>query len=110
MAANGVCRNCAGLLRCDYFEALDLEWTKHGISVGDLMPPFVNTPMLANQCFVAPVMQRLGVKLKAEDIAAAVWQQAQGAKVHRPVSVAFKLMCWSGRLSPVWISPDHALA
>ncbi|KFX68064.1 short-chain dehydrogenase [Pseudomonas taeanensis MS-3] len=85
-------------------EALDLEWARYGIRVGDLMPPFVSTPMLVNQRFEAPVMRRMGVKLKAEDIAAAVWQQAQSAAVHRPVSASFKLMYWAGQLSPAWIN------
>jgi NAD(P)-dependent dehydrogenase (short-subunit alcohol dehydrogenase family) len=85
-------------------EALDLEWARHGIRVGDLMPPFVNTPMLTSQRFAAPVLKRLGVKLKAEDIAEAAWQQAHCAAVHRPVSLQFKLMYWAGQLAPAWLS------
>jgi NAD(P)-dependent dehydrogenase (short-subunit alcohol dehydrogenase family) len=85
-------------------EALDLEWAKHGIRVGDLMPPFVSTPMLNNQQFQAPVLQRLGVRLQAEDIAEAAWQQAHSSAVHRPVSLQFKLMYWAGQLTPGWIS------
>ena len=85
-------------------EALELEWRAHGIRVGDLMPPFVSTPMLNNQQFQAPVLQRLGVKLQAEDIAEAAWQQAHSSAVHRPVSLQFKLMYWAGQLTPAWIS------
>ncbi|MGH8435202.1 MAG: SDR family oxidoreductase [Pseudomonas sp.] len=85
-------------------EALELEWRKHDIRVGDLMPPFVRTPMVSSQGFEAPVMRRLGVKLTAEDIAVAAWQQAQGAAVHRPVSVQFKLMYWAGQVTPQWIN------
>ncbi|MGH8434058.1 MAG: SDR family oxidoreductase, partial [Pseudomonas sp.] len=70
----------------------------------DLMPPFVRTPMVSSQRFEAPVMRRLGVKLTAEDIAAAAWQQAQDAAVHRPVSVQFKLMYWAGQVTPQWIN------
>ncbi|AYC33247.1 SDR family oxidoreductase [Pseudomonas cavernae] len=85
-------------------EALELEWRRHGIRVGDLMPPFVRTPMVDGQRFEPPTLRRLGVTLKAEDIAAAVWQQAQGAAVHRPVSWPFKLMYWSGQVSPAWLN------
>lgn len=85
-------------------EALDLEWAKYGIRVGDLMPPFVSTPMVANQRFVAPVMQRLGVNLQPQAVAEAAWQQAQGAAVHRPISRQFKLMYWSGQVSPAWLN------
>ena len=85
-------------------EALELEWARHGIRVGDLMPPFVSTPMLNDQQFVAPVVRRLGVKLGAEDIAEAAWQQAQGAAVHRPIGLAFTLLYWSGQLAPPWLN------
>lgn len=85
-------------------EALELEWARHGIRVGDLMPPFVLTPLLSDRCFEAPVLRRLGVRLKPQDIAEAAWQQAQGAAVHRPVGLQFKLMYWAGQLSPAWVS------
>ncbi|HSC82902.1 MAG TPA: SDR family oxidoreductase [Pseudomonas sp.] len=85
-------------------EALDLEWRRHGIRVGDLMPPFVRTPMVASQHFTPPALQRLGVRLQAEDIAEAVWQQARHSKVHRPLHWLFKLMYWSGQLSPPALS------
>ncbi|MCP6059511.1 SDR family NAD(P)-dependent oxidoreductase, partial [Klebsiella pneumoniae] len=32
-----------------FTEALELEWRRHGIRVGDLMPPFVRTPMVSRQ-------------------------------------------------------------
>lgn len=85
-------------------EALELEWREHGIRVGDLMPPFVATPMVANQQYVPPVMRRLGVRLNAEDIAEGAWQQAHGPAVHRPISLQFKLMYWAGQLSPSWLN------
>lgn len=66
------------------------------------MPPFVATPMLASQHFDAPVLRRLGVKLEVRDIAEAAWQQAQGAAVHRPVSLQFKLLYWAEQLAPAW--------
>jgi len=85
-------------------EALELEWARHGIRVGDVMPPFVRTPMVATQQFQAPVLRRLGVRLGADEVANAVWQQAQDAQVHRPVGLPFKLMYWSGQLAPAWLN------
>lgn len=81
-------------------EALELEWREHGIRVADLMPPFVRTPMVASQTVEPPVLRRLGVTLKAEDIAAAAWRQAQSSGVHRPIGALFRAMYWSGQLSP----------
>ena len=85
-------------------EALELEWRRHGIHVGDLMPPFVRTPMVAQQSFEPPALRRMGVKLAAEDIAAAAWLQARHAKVHRPIQWLFTLMYWAGQVSPPAVS------
>ena len=73
-------------------EALELEWREYGIRVGDLMPPFVDTPMLRSQAKRPPVMRRLGVRLEAEQIAEAAWKQAHGSTVHRPVGLQFGLV------------------
>lgn len=81
-------------------EGLELEWRRHGIRVGDLMPPFVRTPMVGAQHFDAPAFRRLGVKLQAEDIAAAAWHQANRAKVHRPIHWLFRLLYSSGQVLP----------
>ena len=85
-------------------EALELEWAKHGMRVGDLMPPFVSTPMLNNQRFQAPVLRRLGVNLGPERGAEAAWAQARQHKVHRPISLQFKLLYWSGQITPAWLT------
>lgn len=85
-------------------EALDLEWRQYGIRVGDLMPPFVRTPMVSSQHFLPPALRRLGVNLSAEQIAEGVWQQSLHAKVHRPISFVFKLMYGSAQLSPAWLT------
>ena len=95
-------------------EALELEWRRHGIHVGDLMPPFVRTPMVTRQGFEPPALRRLGVRLAAEDIARAVWQQAARPRVHRPLHWLFRLMYAAGQVSPPsinrllmgWLSRD----
>jgi NAD(P)-dependent dehydrogenase (short-subunit alcohol dehydrogenase family) len=85
-------------------EALELEWRRHGIQVGDLMPPFVATPMVDSQRFIPPALRRLGVNLRAEDIAQAVWRQAARPKVHRPIHWLFRLMYTAGQVSPSWLN------
>ena len=85
-------------------EALELEWREYGIRVGDLMPPFVDTPMVRSQAQRPPVMRRLGVRLEAEQIAEAAWQQAHVSKVHRPVGLQFWLLFTLGQITPGWIS------
>ena len=65
-----------------------------------IMSPFVRTPMVSSQTFEPPALRRLGVNLAAEDIAEAVWQQSQGAAVHRPISLQFSLLYWLGQITP----------
>jgi NAD(P)-dependent dehydrogenase (short-subunit alcohol dehydrogenase family) len=85
-------------------EALELEWREHGIRVGDLMPPFVDTPMVRNQARRPPVMRRLGVRLQAEQIAESAWQQAQRSMVHRPVGLQFGVLFNLGQVAPGWVN------
>ncbi|AFT69197.1 Short chain dehydrogenase/reductase, putative [Alloalcanivorax dieselolei B5] len=82
-------------------EALNIEWKRLGIRVVDVMPPFVKTPMVEEADYQAPVVSRLGVKLKAEDIAAKVWEAAaREVPVHNPVGGVFKMIKLLDKLLP----------
>lgn len=82
-------------------EALNIEWKRLGIRVVDVMPPFVKTPMVEDADYQAPVVNRLGVKLKAEDIAAKVWDAAaREVPVHNPVGGVFKMIKLLDKLLP----------
>lgn len=81
-------------------EALNLEWRDHDITVQDIMPPFVRTKMVASQTFQAPIIDRLGVNLEAEDIAEAVWKAHTGSDVHNPVSLQFKSLVTGSKWLP----------
>jgi NAD(P)-dependent dehydrogenase (short-subunit alcohol dehydrogenase family) len=63
-------------------EALDVEFRPKGIRVTDVMPGFVDTPMLRSQQAPAKTVSRLGVKLTAEDVAESVWKAAHGRGLH----------------------------
>ena len=74
-------------------ESLNIEWGRQGIRVVDIMPPFVKTPMVEDASFRAPVVDRMGVNLGADDVAAKVWQAAnEKLPVHNPVGLTFKLI------------------
>ncbi|MFP1677964.1 SDR family oxidoreductase [Alloalcanivorax sp. C16-2] len=87
-------------------EALDLEWRRHGIRVQDLMPPFVDTPMVRDQAFQAPVVKRMGVKLSAEEIAAAAERALGSDRVHTPVGLPFRLTVLMEKLTPRWATRE----
>ena len=81
-------------------EALDIEWRRHGIRVCDLMPPFVNTPMVSEQAFRAPVVDKLGVHLSAGDIAEAAWRALDSKAVHHPIGLQFSGTMLLEKLTP----------
>ena len=87
-------------------EALDLEWRRHGIRVQDLMPPFVNTPMVRDQPFQAPVVKRMGVKLSADEIAAAAERALDSDRVHTPVGLPFRFTVLMEKLAPRWATRE----
>lgn len=90
-------------------EALNIEWKDHGISVVDIMPPFVNTGMVQSQTFQAPVLKRLGVNLKAEDVATTVWSSVGSNEVHHPVSLPFKTAMLINKLMPTRVTKELML-
>ncbi len=63
-------------------EALDVELRDRGIRVCDVMPSYVDTPMVRSQTYRARTMETLGVKLTAEDVAEVVWKAANGKRMH----------------------------
>ncbi len=86
-------------------EALDLEWQQYGVRVMDVWPLFVQTDMVKNMD--AKSIQRLGIKLTAEDVAQVIWTAAnhQGpAQTHWPVGLQSKLFAQAVKLSPAWLN------
>jgi NAD(P)-dependent dehydrogenase (short-subunit alcohol dehydrogenase family) len=64
-------------------EALSIELEPHGITVCDVMPPIVHTPMVANQAFAAAVYKNLKDRgMTPQQVASIVWQAAHGTKLH----------------------------
>jgi NAD(P)-dependent dehydrogenase (short-subunit alcohol dehydrogenase family) len=63
-------------------EALDIELRGKGVRVCDVMPGYVDTPMVQDQKTPAKTVSRMGVKLRADDIAEVVWKAAHGKGLH----------------------------
>jgi NAD(P)-dependent dehydrogenase (short-subunit alcohol dehydrogenase family) len=71
-------------------EALDIEWRRHGIRVSCIMPAFVSTPMIEGERSKA--MDRLGVQLRPEDIAAVIWKAAHGRRLTWHVGWRYRVL------------------
>lgn len=85
-------------------EALDIEWRSQGIRVVDLLPLFVDTAMVSEEVARMKTVDRLGVRLSADDVAGEIWRAATVAPwrlgVHRYVGLQTRALALLGRLSP----------
>ena len=91
-------------------ESLDAEWAADGIRVRDVMPSFIDTPLLHGGSHAGdnvPLRQRVqeaGLEFTpVEDVAETFWQAVHGNKVHRPVGKTAKLLAMASRWSPGYI-------
>jgi short-subunit dehydrogenase len=88
-------------------EALDIEWRRDGIRVRSLLPLFVSTEMVTRDGVRAAGVSRLGVRLTAEDVAAAAWKvvhegRRRLASPHRPVGRQTKVLAAASAITPDW--------
>ncbi len=63
-------------------EALNIEFERHGIFVCDIMPPYVNTPMLTEAKVQSSTLKKYGPRLTADQVAAVIWKAAHKKKIH----------------------------
>lgn len=88
-------------------EALDIEWRRHGIRVMDLLPLFVDTPMVAQFENKPKSFDVLGMHLGPADIARTVWRAAHWRwwpRVHWYPGVQGWLMALAQKLTPAWFN------
>lgn len=93
-------------------EALDIEWRSdgvrgQGIRVRSLLPLFVATDMVTRYGKDAASVAALGVRLTAEDVAAAVWRVVHEGRrplrsPHRAVGRQTRLLAAASAVSPDW--------
>ncbi|ANU08560.1 SDR family oxidoreductase [Paraurantiacibacter namhicola] len=91
-------------------ESLDAEWAPDGIAVRDVMPSFIDTPLLHGGSHVGdnvPMRQRVqeaGLEFTpVEDVAETFWRAVNGSTMHRPVGKTAKLLALASRWSPGYI-------
>ncbi len=80
-----------------FTEALNVEWKRHGIHVCDIMPCYVNTPMVKQN--PGKIVDSVGVHITAEDVAATVWKAARRNRLHwmidrLPNRLFYKFRCF----------------
>jgi NAD(P)-dependent dehydrogenase (short-subunit alcohol dehydrogenase family) len=88
-------------------EALNVEWSRHGILVMDVWPIFVNTAMVT--AIEAPEsLKKMGVHLQAGDVADVIYKAATRPRwlthVHWYVGFQTWVLAIATRLLPTWVS------
>ncbi|BEV01654.1 SDR family oxidoreductase [Novosphingobium olei] len=88
-------------------ESLDGEWAADGIAVRDLMPAFIDTPLLdhnANRASNEDIRSRVkgaGLEISpVSDVADAAWAAVHGKRLHTLVGPTAKRMALFSRLLP----------
>ncbi len=71
-------------------ESLNIEFEPYDIMVSDVMPLYVQTPMITNQKNISASVDKFGVRLTPEKVAQYVWKAAHGKKIHWGVGFLVK--------------------
>lgn len=89
-------------------EALNLELKAMGITVTDLMPLYVNTPMIQTQAIRAGSLSFLGAQTQPGLIAETVWKAVHGDRVHWIPTLRNKVLYTLTKLVPFLQKPVMA--
>lgn len=81
-------------------EALDIELEPQDITLSDIIPPYVNTPMVTDAPVKASSVERLGIQVQPVTVAETVWKAACGRKLHWKVHFLIRLMMFLFWLLP----------
>lgn len=90
-------------------EALNLELDRHGIVVTDLMPLYVDTPMVRTQTYRAGSLNTFGARLTPRQIAELAWKAIHGRKVHWVPGALLKALNYVGGALPFVSRPTMKL-
>jgi NAD(P)-dependent dehydrogenase (short-subunit alcohol dehydrogenase family) len=62
-------------------ESLNLEFERYGIYVNDVRAPYVDTPLLQRNVKAGSI-DKMGIKLKPEDVSKVVWRASKRKRLH----------------------------
>ena len=86
-------------------EGLNIEFERHGITVTDLMPLYVDTPMVRTQEYRAGSLRTFGARLQPRQIAEIVWKAVHGNRVHWVPGALLKTLTYLGNALPFLSKP-----
>ncbi len=92
-----------------FTEALNIELAKDDITVTDLMPLYVDTPMVRTQTYRAGSLETFGSKRTPQQIAGLVWNAVHSRKVHWVPGALLKALNYVGGAFPFVSKPTMKL-
>ena len=90
-------------------EALSLEFERYGIVVTDLMPLYVDTPMVRAQTYRAGSLETFGARLTPRELAELAWKAVHGSRVHWMPGALLKTLNYVGNALPFVSRPTMKL-
>lgn len=90
-------------------EALNIEYREHGIQVSAIYVAYVQTGMVFDAAVKPASIDRLGVKVTPQRVAATVWKAAHGNRVHWRVGLDARLINLAARLFGAGLAPVYRL-
>lgn len=91
-----------------YTEALNIEYRPQGINVCAIYVAYVDTGMVRNAEWKAASIETMGVKARADDVAAMAWRAAHGRRAHWRVGFDARMSHYAVRLFGSWVAPVYA--
>ena len=88
-------------------EALNIEYRAHGIQVSAIYVAYVQTGMVFDAAVKPASIERLGVKVTPQQVAATVWKAVHGNRVHWRVGLDARLINLAVRLLGGGIAPVY---
>ena len=88
-------------------EALNIEYREHGIQVSAIYVAYVQTGMVFDAKVKPASIDRLGVKVTPQQVAATVWKAVNGNRVHWRVGLDARLINFAVRLLGSGIAPIY---
>jgi NADP-dependent 3-hydroxy acid dehydrogenase YdfG len=89
-------------------EALNIEYREHGIQVAAVYVAYVQTGMVFDAAVKPATIDRLGVKITPQRVAATVWKAVHGRRVHWRVGLDARLINYAVRLLGSGVAPVFA--
>lgn len=88
-------------------EALNIEYRDHGIQVSAIYVAYVQTGMVFDAEVKPASIERLGVKITPQRVAATVWKAVHGDRVHWRVGLDARMINLAVRLLGAGIAPIY---